>query len=449
MLGNSARSMRRARRTALLLVVALCAQRWDRFRLGRTSAGLMRANAELRAARDAERRRAEKLAADLARAQAEFDHRLARVNDLFWTLEILPDGQVVLTYLSADASGVVGADISACEGVDAIALHERLRHPDDAMASRAFVAAIRGGQTAEVEERLVGMDGVVRWTWSRGAPRREGGRLFFDGITTNITERHELANQREVVLQREREQVAMLEEVHRSRDDFIALAGHELRTPLTVIQGYAEHLLDDPTIGPEQRAQLDIVVRRARSMSDLIDDLFDLAKLDAPLSPVAFAPVRVDEVVEESVRSHGPVAEVRDIVLRTSTAPAEVTGDRGRLRRMCDNVIDNAIKFSSPGGEVVVTVRREGDDVLIQVTDHGIGIPSEELPRVFERLYRASNAVEHGYPGTGLGLSIALATAVGHGGTAVADNAEVGGTVVTIRLPITGRGVDLGEELAR
>ena len=96
----------------------------------------------------------------------------------------------------------------------------------------------------------MGYDGVVRWTWSRGTPRREGDRLFFDGVTTNITERHELAEQREAVLDREREQVAMLEEMHRSRDDFIALAGHELRTPLTVVQGYAEHLLDDPIDGP-------------------------------------------------------------------------------------------------------------------------------------------------------------------------------------------------------
>jgi len=237
------------------------------------------------------------------------------------------------------------------------------------------------------------------------------------------------------VLAREREQVAMLEEMHRSRDDFIALAGHELRTPLTVIQGYAEHLLEDPAATPEQRQQLEIVVRRARSMSDLIDDLFDLAKLDVPLSSVAFAPVRLDEVVVESVGAHQPMAEQREITFVTSTEPVHVVGDRGRLRRMCDNVLDNAVKFSLPTGEIAVTLRREGDSAVLEVADQGIGIPPEEAPRVFERLYRATNATDGRYPGTGLGLSITLATAEAHGGTVSARGEPGGGAVVTISLP--------------
>ncbi len=433
MLGHSGRETRNARR-AFLVVIGLLVQRWGLFRRTRRSSELAHANDELRAERDAERLRADRLAEDLARAQADIDRRLARVNDLFWTVEVLPEGEVTLTYLSADASGVVGGDIRA--GLDAIAFREGMTHPDDVVVNQAFTAAMLAGKPAEVEERLVGYDGVVRWTWSRGTPRREGDRLFFDGVTTNISERHELDEQRETLLRREREQVAMLEEMHRSRDDFVALAGHELRTPLTLIQGYAEHLLEDDSMGPEQRSQLDIVVRRARSMSDLIDDLFDLAKLDAPLTSIAFAPVRLDELVEEVVAAHQPSARQRDISLDVSTVPAAVTGDRGRLRRMCDNLIDNAVNFSPDDTRVTITVGTEEDDVVLRVADQGIGIPPEELSRVFERLYRASNAVDGRYPGTGLGLSIALATATAHGGTATADNAPGGGTVFTIRLPL-------------
>jgi signal transduction histidine kinase len=418
----------------LLVAVGVLAQQWELSPRSRGSADPEVRMAELEAELAAERRRADELAQELASARDEFSRTMARINDLFWTVEILPSGDITLTYLSANASGVVGKDVQA--GLDALAFREGLGHPDDAEANAAFTAAMLAGEAAEVEERLVGYDGVVRWTWSRGTPRREGDRLFFDGVTTNISERHELAARREHVLDREREQLAMLEEMHRSHDDFIALAGHELRTPLTVVQGYAEHLLDDPTMGPEQRAQLEIVVRRARSMSDLIDDLFDLAKLNAPLGTVAFAPVDLDRVVEEAVLAHRRQARQRGVTLTTTTEPLQVLGDRARMRRMCDNLLDNAVKYSASGGTVTVTVRREEDTAVLEVADQGIGIPSEELPHVFERLYRATNATDGRYPGTGLGLSIALATAESHGGTATADNGPDGGAVFTVRLPL-------------
>ncbi len=228
---------------------------------------------------------------------------------------------------------------------------------------------------------MIGFDGVTRWTWSRGKPRREGDRLFFDGVTTNITDRHELDEQREELLKREREQVAMLEELHRARDDFIALAGHELRTPLTVIQGYAEHLLDDETLTEEHRHQLEIVVRRAGLMSDLIDDLFDLAKLDSQVEPIEFDPVRLDDLVRDSVAVHEPAAWEAGNVIDLDLEAVIVLGERRRLRRMVDNVIDNAVRYSPSGGKITVGVMQEGDDALIQVADEGIGIPPEEMPR--------------------------------------------------------------------
>lgn len=435
MLGNRVRVTRKARRSAILVGSTVLARRWQVFsgRGRRTPGHLARTDAELLEALDAERRRADALADELRRTRAEFDRTLARVNDLFWTVEILPGGEITLTYASADASGVVGADVRA--GLDAAALRTGLTHPDDAEVNAAFTAAMLAGEPAEVEERLVGFDGVTRWTWSRGTPRREGDRLFFDGITTNITERHELAEQREDLLRREREQVAMLEEMHRSRDDFIALAGHELRTPLTVIQGYVEHLLEDSSIGPEQRELLEIVARRAMSMSDLIDDLFDLTRLDAPVIPLVFKAQPLDELLVEAVRAHEPIAEERGVSFRVSTEPVRVLGERSRLRRMLDNLFNNAIKYSPPGGEITVRLTRADEEAIVEVADHGIGIPEEELPHVFDRLYRARNAVDGRFPGAGLGLSITLAIAKGLGGTAEAANAPSGGAVLTVRLP--------------
>lgn len=394
MLGDSARDLRRARRTALLLLVGPLAQLWSRFRGDEGPR---------------ERGHAEAAEPEFARASEEFHQKLAGLEELFWTVEVGPGGRMSLVHLNTEPPRRRGGGPGIGDaGADAVARPDRVDPHNE---------------------------GVVHWTWSRGTPRREGDHLLFDGITT-ITERRDLTAQREILLQREREQRATLEEVHRTRDDFIALAGHELRTPLTVIQGYAEQLLDDSTIGPDQRAQLEIVVRRARSMSDLIDDLFDLAKLDAPLNSIAFAPVLLDAVVEESAHTLEPRARERGVTVHVSTTPAEVLGDAARLRRMCDNVIDNAVKYSPSGGDVTVNVLRVGNEVAVQVADHGIGVPPEELSRIFERLYRASNVVDNRYPGTGLGLSIVLATASSHGGTAYVSNAVEGGTVVTIRLPL-------------
>jgi signal transduction histidine kinase len=435
MVSSSGRVTRRARGSAILVGFTLLARRWHRFTGRKTPAGgdVDRRSPGPPEALAAERRRADDLAAELQRTRAEFDRTIARVNDLFWTVEILPGGETTLTYVSADASGVVGVDVSA--GLDAAALRAGLSHPDDAEVNAAFTAAMLAGEAAEVEERLIGVDGVTRWTWSRGTPRHEGDRLFFDGITTNITERHELAERREDLLRREREQVATLEQMQRSRDDFIALAGHELRTPLTVIQGYAEHLLEDPVMGSEQRQQLEVVVRRAMSMSELIDDLFDLSRLDASVSRLAFEAQPLEDLVHEAVREHEPDAAERGVTFRVSTQPVSVLGEPARLRRMFDNLFSNAVKYSPPGAEVSVNLTLDGAEAVVVVADQGIGIPEEELGHVFDRLYRARNAVDGRFPGAGLGLSITLAIAKGLGGTAEAANAPAGGAVLTVRLP--------------
>ena len=112
-----------------------------------------------------------------------------------------------------------------------------------------------------------------------------------------------------------------------------------------------------------------------------------------------------------------------------------VLGEHKRLRRMVDHVIDNALRYSPSGGEVTVSVGREDGNAVVTVVDQGIGIPPDELPRVFDRLFRGSNALEGQLPGTGLGLSSAQAIAEGHSGTVAVRPGEAGGTVLTIRLP--------------
>jgi signal transduction histidine kinase len=113
-----------------------------------------------------------------------------------------------------------------------------------------------------------------------------------------------------------------------------------------------------------------------------------------------------------------------------------VAGEDGRLRRMFGNLLSNAVKYSPEGGNVSVHLTSEGDDAVLTVSDSGIGIPDDELDRVFDRLFRASNAVDGQFPGTGLGLAITRAIVEAHGGGVVADHAVTGGARFSVRLPL-------------
>jgi signal transduction histidine kinase len=236
-------------------------------------------------------------------------------------------------------------------------------------------------------------------------------------------------------------EVTQERELDRLKDDFVATVSHELRTPLTSMMGFLEMIREGEAgeLNEEQQRFLAIVYRSSERLQRLVGDLLFVARLDASGLQLQFADVDAAAVVEEILESSSALARSRDLDLRGEiTAAATVRADRERLGQLVSNLVSNAIKFTPAGGTVTARVRQDGDDVLIEVEDTGIGIPAGEHDRLFQRFFRSSTATEQAIPGTGLGLVISKAIAEAHGG-GISVRSEVGaGTCFCVRLPRAG-----------
>ncbi|WAL69998.1 ATP-binding protein [Amycolatopsis cynarae] len=228
---------------------------------------------------------------------------------------------------------------------------------------------------------------------------------------------------------------AVAESQERQRQ-LVSDAGHELRTPLTSLRTNLELLLSAsragaPTLSEKDRAEIETDIKaQLDELTQLIGDLVELARQDEPHA--AYERVEMIDVVERALdRARRRAGEIEFDV---SLQPWVLTGDHAALERAVLNLLDNAVKFSPPGAAVRVRMHPLGDGTaVIEVADSGPGIADADLPKVFDRFYRSSEA--RTLPGSGLGLSIVKQAAERHGGTAYAGKAPEGGALLTIRLP--------------
>jgi len=200
-----------------------------------------------------------------------------------------------------------------------------------------------------------------------------------------------------------------LERLERVRKDFVANVSHELRTPLTAIRGYAETLLDGALEDQENnRRFLEIIKAHAIRLNNISADLLVLSELESGRPQAEPERISIRSAVESALRTVEAEARVRGVALRSEQLnEAEVLGDRVRLEQVLVNLLDNAIKFNRPGGDLWVETTRASDSLVrIVIADTGIGIPSEDVPRIFERFYQVDKARSRAVGGTGLGLSI-------------------------------------------
>jgi signal transduction histidine kinase len=234
-------------------------------------------------------------------------------------------------------------------------------------------------------------------------------------------------------------QVQQLKDLDRQKTDFMATVSHELRTPLTSISGYLE-LLEDGDYGEltaTQRSALGIVDRNTSRLRGLIEDLLVLNKIEATGLRSEIEDVHVDRLVADVIEMLRPVAEESQVQLTTSPIEAGlvVRVDRSQLERSLINLGSNAVKFTPAGGRAHMTAAADGDRVVIEVADTGIGIPVKDQARLFDRFFRASNATDAAIPGTGLGLAIVRAIVEGHGGELQVESVEGAGTTMRVVLP--------------
>ena len=233
--------------------------------------------------------------------------------------------------------------------------------------------------------------------------------------------------------------IRRLEQVRR---DFVANVSHELRTPLTIVGGYAETLVDDGDMPVVSRqAFLQTILSNTRRMQRIVDDLLDLSRIESGgwrPNPVW---CRIPDVVADVMLAVKPAAQAKHLIVRADIAPdaERVFADPTALRQVLGNLVENAVRHTAEGTVRVVS-RREGDVLSLAVTDTGVGIAAEHLPRIFERFYRVDPARSREQGGTGLGLAIVRHLVEAHGGNATAESeGGVGTTILTTwRLPVTG-----------
>lgn len=230
--------------------------------------------------------------------------------------------------------------------------------------------------------------------------------------------------------------IAELKEEERRKSRFVSDVSHELRTPLTAIRGAAETLLDGDVSHDDQRQFLASIIREADRLTRLANDLLTLQRIEGATGELPLGRVDLKEVAERAVEALQPLTESRGVrVSVTGDAPV-VLGDADRLQQVVANLLDNATRVTPAGGTVWIRILASEDGVALQVLDEGPGIPTEALPHIFERFYRAQVSRDRSTGGAGLGLAIVAAIVKVHGGTIEAANRPEGGSVFTVRLPV-------------
>jgi len=334
-------------------------------------------------------------------------------------LGALPDGLAIvderrrLRLVNAEFRRVFGVS----EAAEDIALFEIL---PDAMIDRALAAALQEGEARSESFRLArggvpALEMDVSMVPYSGSGQSGGGAVI---LFRDVTER---------------------QQVEAMRRDFVANVSHELRTPLSIFRGYLETLLDDPPQPPAELIRiLEVMDRHAERLTLLVEDILSLAKLESPGARLEFSELHLPDflggILRDWERRFG--AKLLQASLDAPEDLPVISADENRLQEVIYNLLDNAVKYSQPEGKVWLKARRVDDNVRISVSDEGVGIPARDLPRVFERFYRADKARSRQMGGTGLGLSIVKHIAQLHRGSVEATSEPGKGTTISVVLPI-------------
>lgn len=289
----------------------------------------------------------------------------------------------------------------------------------------------------EMEFRLRAANGQYRWVLSRGqvVERGPGGEpLRAVGTLTDVTDRREAERLR---TERDRAEAAS-----RAKTDFLARMSHELRTPLNAVLGFAQLL--GPRLGSQdvqdQKRYVEHIEQAGWHLLTMIDDVLELARIDAGQLEIRRDPVPLGALVDAAVESLRPLAQQGGVGLAPVQVPSHaiVQADPARLRQVLVNLLNNAVKYNRRGGTVSVTAAREGPSWVLRVADTGIGIPPEQLPHLFvpfNRVGRSAGMPPGMVPGIGVGLVLVRALLEAMGGSILVDSAEGRGTVFTVALP--------------
>jgi two-component system, OmpR family, phosphate regulon sensor histidine kinase PhoR len=238
-----------------------------------------------------------------------------------------------------------------------------------------------------------------------------------------------MANELQVKMER-------MKHMDRVRSDFVANVSHELKTPLTAIRGFVE-TLEDGAINDKANATrfLAIIKKHTQRLGNIIDDLLRLSELESG-GRIEMTELDLKGLIDEVVMGFGHALTAKHQTLSAEAAGGDFVtrGDRDKLEQVFVNLIDNAIKYTKEGGQIKVQLAADGDCLTVAVEDNGIGIPKDDVERVFERFYRVDKAHSRKVGGTGLGLSIAKHIVLVHNGQIHIESEPGMGTKVIVTL---------------
>ena len=380
-----------------------------------------------------------------------------RANALGLALETLAGRQRELLRTTSEGTRNVEAILGALPDGLAVVDEQRRLQLMNAEFHRMFTVAEGSAELSLLEATR---DAAVDRTISRAL---ESGKVHRD--TTKVVRATEAPSQIEVsavpfrsnrgklgavVVFRD---ITQMQQVEAMRRDFVANVSHELRTPLSIFRGYLETLLDDPRQPPAELVRiLEVMERHAERLTLLVEDILSLAQLESPAARLEFTEIYVPDflggILRDWEKRFG--AKLLQASLDVPTELPVISADENRLQEVIYNLLDNAVKYSQPEGKIRLKAERSGDHIRIAVADEGIGIPTRDLPRVFERFYRADKARSRQLGGTGLGLSIVKHIVQLHGGSVRAES-EIGrGSTISVLLPIAHVGEGISDpDLAR
>jgi len=359
---------------------------------------------------------AEALNTTASRLEQTISRLEAKKARLATIIESLSEGVAVIAsdrtarILNLEAAKILGATGATPEGRP---VAEAIRHPE----VLAFIDGWIKGENPAPREAFIPSrtgDRIVRLA---GAAVLSSGEQGTDLLLTlrDVTEEKRLA---------------------RVKSDFVSNASHELKTPLTNIRGYLEAMEDALKEGaPVDPSFLSIACANALRMDRLIEDLLELSRAESAQAPLEIEEVPLAAFLERVAALHRPAAELAGKTLAVRGEDAVLRADTRKLTLAVSNLLDNAIKYGREGGQIGLAGRAEEGACILEVTDDGPGIPSEHLPRIFERFYRVDKGRSRDLGGTGLGLSIAKHIVESHRGTIRAESRLGVGTRFLVRIP--------------
>ena len=355
--------------------------------------------------------------ASLANAQ-----RIAHLGNWDW------DIQSNTFHLSEEASRIFALEPG--EEGEPYEVLSRLVHPDDReFVQKSIVQALFEGKPYDYEYRILRPDGSEGIAHVRGEVTFDVNEkpVRASGTIQDITEHRTLE-----------QKVVEYQELNDMKSNLLSTVSHELRTPLAIIKGYSTLLLDydEKLESAEKHEYVESIDKATSRLVELVNHILDMSRLDSGLLQLERTSVSISRLIKEAAAEARLRAPEHAIQLNLATGLPRVRIDTKRIRQVLDNILDNAIKYSDEGTEIVISAERQDQEMLVSISDQGIGIPAEDLDKVFDRMYRAEHRTNQETGGVGLGLAICRGLVEAHSGHIWIESEEGKETTVFFKLPL-------------